>query len=139
MRILPWSCPSSFISRGLSPCGDMRRFTLSSTSKKSSFRRYLMPSRRQPICPVTWLVIWDCSSFVYAGDRDNIMTSFLSTFNHPVSIPTLPSFPLPSGPHPVTHLPHKLHAAGPEENWNKAVKMEAKGTAYLMLEAKGPM
>lgn len=44
------------------PCGDISRLTLSSTSRKSSLRRYLMPSRRQPICPVTWLVIWDCSS-----------------------------------------------------------------------------
>lgn len=67
------------------------------------------------------------------------MASFLSTFNHPVSIPTLPSFPLPSHPHPVTHLHHKLHDAGPEENWSKAVKVEAKGVAYLMLEAKGPV
>ena len=48
----------------LLPCGDMSRLTLSSTSRKSSLRRYLMPSRRQPICPVTWLVIWDCSSLV---------------------------------------------------------------------------
>lgn len=58
------------------PCGDISRFTLSRTSRKSSFRRYLMPSRRQPICPVTWLVIWDCSSFVYMMERWQ-MTSLL--------------------------------------------------------------
>lgn len=54
------------------PCGDISRFTLSSTSRKSSLRRYLMPSRRQPICPVTWLVIWDCSSFVWETGRENV-------------------------------------------------------------------
>ena len=42
----------------------MSRLTLSSTSRKSSLRRYLMPSRRQPICPVTCDVICDVSSFV---------------------------------------------------------------------------
>lgn len=99
-----------------------------------------MPSRRHPICPVTWLVIWDCSSFVYVGgQRKTLMASFLSTFNDPVSIPTPLSLPFPFSPHPVTHPPHKLHAAGPEENWSKAAKVEAGGTAYLMLEAKGPM
>lgn len=51
------------------PCGDMSRFTLSRTSRKSSLRRYLMPSRLQPICPVTWLVIWDCSSLVWKTIR----------------------------------------------------------------------
>ena len=54
------------------PCGDMSRLTLSSTSRKSSLRRYLMPSRRQPICPVTWLVIWDCSSFVWERGRETV-------------------------------------------------------------------
>lgn len=54
------------------PCGDISRLTLSSTSRKSSLRRYLMPSRRQPICPVTWLVIWDCSSFVWETGRENV-------------------------------------------------------------------
>lgn len=67
------------------------------------------------------------------------MASLLSTFNDPVSVPTPLSLPLPSSPHPVTYLFHKLHEAGPEENWIKAVKVEAEGTAYLMLEAKGPM
>lgn len=47
------------------PWGDIKRFTLSSTSRKSSLRRYLIPSRLHPICPVTWLVIWDCSSLVW--------------------------------------------------------------------------
>ena len=56
----------------LGPCGDISRLTLSSTSRKSSLRRYLMPSRRQPICPVTWLVIWDCSSFVWETGRETV-------------------------------------------------------------------
>lgn len=46
-----------------SPWGDMRRLTLSRTSRNSSLRRYLMPSRRQPIWPVTCDVIWAVSSF----------------------------------------------------------------------------
>ena len=40
----------------------MSRLTDSSTSKNSSFRRYLMPSRRHPIWPVTCDVIWLVSS-----------------------------------------------------------------------------
>ena len=47
------------------PWGDMSKFTDSRTSKNSSFRRYLIPSRRHPIWPVTCEVIWACSSFVW--------------------------------------------------------------------------
>ena len=36
------------------PWGDMSRLTYSSTSRKSSLRRYLIPSRLHPICPVTY-------------------------------------------------------------------------------------
>lgn len=46
------------------PCGDISRLTDSSTSRNSSFLLYLIPSLLQPICPVTWLVIWACSSRV---------------------------------------------------------------------------
>lgn len=46
------------------PWGLISRLTYSRTSRKSSLRRYLIPSRRQPICPVTWDVIWACSSLV---------------------------------------------------------------------------
>ena len=46
------------------PWGDMSRLTFSKTSKNNSLRRYLMPSLLQPIWPVTWFVICDCSSFV---------------------------------------------------------------------------
>ena len=46
------------------PCGDMSKLTDSRTSRKSSFRRYFIPSRRHPICPVTCDVICVCSSFV---------------------------------------------------------------------------
>lgn len=47
------------------PWGDMSRFTLSRTSRNSSFRLYLIPSRRHPICPVTCDVIWLVSSLVF--------------------------------------------------------------------------
>ena len=44
------------------PCGLISKLTYSWASKKSSLRRYLIPSRLQPICPVTWAVIAACSS-----------------------------------------------------------------------------
>ena len=46
------------------PCWDINKFTLSRTSRKISLRRYLIPSRRQPIWPVTWLVTWLESSLL---------------------------------------------------------------------------
>lgn len=36
------------------PCGDISKLTYSSTSRNNSFRLYLIPSLRQPICPVTF-------------------------------------------------------------------------------------
>ena len=44
------------------PCGLISKLTYSKASKKSSLRRYLIPSRLQPTCPVTWAVIAACSS-----------------------------------------------------------------------------
>ena len=44
------------------PWGLMSKLTYSRTSRKSSLRRYLIPSRLHPIWPVTWLVIAACSS-----------------------------------------------------------------------------
>lgn len=54
------------------PCGDISRLTDSSTSRNNSFLLYLIPSLLQPICPVTWLVIWACSSRVYNKQLHNI-------------------------------------------------------------------
>lgn len=64
------------------PCGLINKFTYSNTSRNSSFRRYLIPSRRQPICPVTWDVIWACSSFV----ADLIPCCVMNVFSTPVSV-----------------------------------------------------
>lgn len=58
----------------------MSRLTLSRTSRKSSLRRYLMPSRRQPIWPVTWLVIWDCSSLVYGATISEFSYTYYKQF-----------------------------------------------------------
>lgn len=46
----------------------MSKLTDSKTSKNSSFLLYLIFSLLQPIWPVTWLVIWACSSRVYKGN-----------------------------------------------------------------------
>lgn len=63
------------------PCGDMSKLTYSKTSRNNSLRRYLMPSRRHPICPVTWDVICACSSFV----ADLIPCCVMNVFSTPVS------------------------------------------------------
>ena len=42
--------------RRMVPLDDMSRLQFSTTSMKSSFFRYLMPSLRQLIAPVAWMV-----------------------------------------------------------------------------------
>ena len=39
------------------PCGDISKLTFSKTSRKISFRRYFIPSRRHPIWPVTFISV----------------------------------------------------------------------------------
>lgn len=60
----------------------MRRLQNSNTSRKSSFLRYLIPSRLHPIWPVTWEVICACSSFVW----DLTPCWVMNVFNIPVSV-----------------------------------------------------
>ena len=63
-----------------SPCGDMSRLTYSITSRNSSLRRYLMPSRRQPICPVTYGQNMHC--FQHKLDEKQILNTFFSSTYH---------------------------------------------------------
>lgn len=61
-----YSCPYiNSIHVIIKPWGDISRLTDSRTSRKSSLRRYLIPSLLQPICPVTCDVIWLVSSLLY--------------------------------------------------------------------------
>lgn len=69
------------------------------------------------------------------GTETNNKASLLTPFNSLISIPTPPSSPQPSSPHRVTHLPPWGRAW---RKLSKAARVEAEGTAYLMLENTEP-
>ena len=64
------------------PWGDIRRLTDSSTSRNSSFLRYLIPCLLQLICPVTWLVICFCSCAVYSNKNRSRHEQCTHTHTH---------------------------------------------------------
>lgn len=76
---------------------------------------------------------------LYGGKRQKAMASLHSAFNYPCLYPIPPSSSLPPSYYPVTHFPLQALWGKAWRKWSKAARAEAEETAYLMLEATGPM
>lgn len=80
--------------------------------------------------------------FCLHGDRDKQQWPQSSPPSIILSLSLLHPHPPPcpsSNPHPRTHLPTQPPWDRAWRKWSKAARVEAEGTAYLMLEPTGPM
>lgn len=59
------------------PEADMRILTVSITSTKTSFLRYLMSDRRQPTAPVAWIEILALSSRTACSDLNEAVVMYI--------------------------------------------------------------